>query len=84
MRKWLLRYDDPAALAGTEYDAYLRAMWLSRRDLLGFVRAALTAPVARYACAYAVSDNATRVFDLGETVRLLGYEPRDSTERHPG
>ena len=44
---WCL-YDDPTELAGTQYEAYLRAMWLSRRDWVGFATAALTAHLPRY------------------------------------
>lgn len=55
-------------------------MWLSRGDLYGFVTAALTVPVDEYACAYAVSDNSARVFDLEESVRALGYAPKDSSD----
>ena len=77
---WCL-YDDPRELRYTLYEAYLRAMWLSRRDWEGFAVAALTTEVQDgYVVAYAVSNNYTRVFDLEESVRLLGYEPQDSSD----
>ena len=77
---WCL-YDDPTELCGTQYEAYLRAMWLSRRDWEGFALAALTTKVQNgYVVAYAVSNNSTRVFDLEESVRLLGYSPQDSSD----
>ena len=43
--------------------------------------AALTTEVQDgYVVAYAVSNNSTRVFDLEESVRLLGYSPQDSSD----
>ena len=77
---WCL-YDDPTELAGTQYEAYLRAMWLSRRDWEGFALAALARELRNgYIVAYAVSNNSTRIFDIEESVRLLGYSPQDSSD----
>jgi nucleoside-diphosphate-sugar epimerase len=78
---WCL-YDDPRELKGTEFEEYLRAMYLSRRDCINFVKAALKVSLGsqRYACAYAVSDNSSRVFDLEETAKVLGYYPMDSSD----
>ena len=78
---WCL-YDDPTELKGTEFEDYLRAMYLSRRDCVNFVKAALEVSLGsrRYACAYAVSDNSSRIFDLEETTKILGYHPMDSSD----
>ena len=77
---WCL-YDDPRELRYGLYEAYLRAMWLSRRDWEGFAVAALTTEVQDgYVVAYAVSNNSTRVFDLEESIDLLGYSPQDSSD----
>merc|ERR1712217_319674 len=80
---WVL-YDDPTELKGTEFEKYFRAMFLSRRDCIGFCKAALTAPISEdnngYMCAYALSNNATRVFDMEESIANLGYTPLDSAE----
>ena len=76
---WCL-YDDPTELAGTQYELYIRAMWLSRRDWVGYATAALTAPVDGYCVAYAVSNQNVRVFDLTEAIRDLGYKPQDSSD----
>ena len=77
---WCL-YDDPTELAGTQYEAYLRAMWLSRRDWEGFALAALNRELWNgYIVAYAVSNNSTRIFDLEESIDLLGYSPQDSSD----
>ena len=77
---WCL-YDDPTELAGTQYEAYLRAMWLSRRDWEGFALAALNRELRNgYIVAYAVSNNSTRIFDLEESIDLLGYSPQDSSD----
>jgi nucleoside-diphosphate-sugar epimerase len=51
-------------------------MWLSHRDCVSLVQAALTADV-RFAIVNGVSDNAGRWFSLDEGRRLLGWEPQD-------
>merc|ERR1712048_1401245 len=80
---WVL-YDDPTELKDTEFEKYLRAMFLSRRDCIGFCKAALTCAIPPeddgYLCAYALSNNSERVFDLEETVEKLGYAPQDSAD----
>ncbi|MEK0099684.1 NAD(P)-dependent oxidoreductase [Streptomyces sp. A475] len=53
--------------------------WLSPRDALGFIRAALTAPDVRFATAYAVSANTRRFWDI-EAAADLGYVPVDDAE----
>ena len=79
---WCL-YDDPTELAGTQFESYLRAMWLSRRDWVGFATAAMTAPIDAtyhgYIVAHAVSNNPTGLFDMEKSTRLLGYTPQDSS-----
>lgn len=50
--------------------------WLSPRDCLGFVRAALTAPDVHYAAVYAVSANTHLFWDLSAGT-ALGYTPVD-------
>jgi NAD+ dependent glucose-6-phosphate dehydrogenase len=51
-------------------------MWLSHRDCVSLVEAALTAEVG-FAIVNGVSDNPSRWFTLDEGRRLLGWEPRD-------
>lgn len=53
--------------------------WLSPRDCLGFVRAALTTPDARFETVYAVSANTRRFWDISAGERL-GYVPVDDAE----
>lgn len=55
------------------------ATWLSPRDCLGFVRAALTAPGIDFTSVYAVSANTRRFWDL-QGASALGYEPVDDAE----
>lgn len=55
------------------------ATWLSPRDCLGFVRAALTVPGVRFVSAYAVSANTRRFWDI-EAGTALGYTPVDDAE----
>ena len=66
---------------------YMRAMWLSRQDALQTFLAACTtenlpeawphSATGPFGVAYAVSNNTRRLFDLEESVKLLGYSPRD-------
>jgi nucleoside-diphosphate-sugar epimerase len=53
-------------------------MWLSHRDCLSLVEAALAADVS-FAIVNGVSDNEGRWFSLAEGRHALGWEPRDGT-----
>ncbi|GAA3725958.1 uronate dehydrogenase [Spinactinospora alkalitolerans] len=53
------------------------ATWLSPRDCVGFVRAALTTDNVTFAAVYAVSANARRFWDLTAGENELGYRPVD-------
>lgn len=56
------------------------ATWLSPRDAVGFIRAALYAPrTTRFATAYAVSANTRRFWRLPEE-SVLAYTPVDNAE----
>jgi uronate dehydrogenase len=55
------------------------ATWLSPRDCLGFIRAALTAPGIGFTTVYAVSANTRRFWDI-EPGAALGYMPVDDAE----
>lgn len=70
-------YDDPSALKGTIHDEYLRAMWLSKRDAVGFFNRALEVDLKdqRFISVYAVSNNPTCPFDMEESSTTLGYKP---------
>lgn len=57
------------------------ATWLSPRDCLGFIRAALTASDVDFAVAYAVSANKRRFWDT-EAGTALGYTPVDDAEAY--
>lgn len=58
------------------------ATWLSPRDAVGFVRAALAAPsTTRFATAYAVSANTRRFWELPDPA-VLDYVPLDDAEHH--
>ncbi|WP_236654769.1 NAD-dependent epimerase/dehydratase family protein [Streptacidiphilus anmyonensis] len=60
------------------------ATWLSPRDALGYIRAALTAPPStRFATAYAVSANTRRFWELPDPAGLA-YTPVDDAELHAG
>jgi uronate dehydrogenase len=55
------------------------ATWLSPRDCLGFVRAAVAASDIRFTTVYAVSANTRRFWDI-EAGSALGYTPLDDAE----
>ncbi|MGW0882374.1 NAD-dependent epimerase/dehydratase family protein [Streptomyces sp. NPDC002671] len=58
------------------------ATWLSPRDAVGYIRAALTAPPSvRFATAYAVSANSRRFWELPDPA-VLDYTPVDNAELH--
>lgn len=56
-------------------------MFLSKRDLVQAFDKALQVRTD-YLVAYAVSNNSTRIFDLTETKRRMGYIPVDDSEDH--
>ncbi|MDA2807788.1 NAD-dependent epimerase/dehydratase family protein [Nocardiopsis suaedae] len=60
------------------------ATWLSPRDCVGFVKAALTADNVNFVAAYAVSANARRFWDLTAGENELGYRPVDDAAVYSG
>ncbi|MFF1355105.1 hypothetical protein [Streptomyces sp. NPDC058297] len=58
------------------------ATWLSPRDAVGYIRAALAAPTSiRFAITYAVSANTRRFWELPDPTDLA-YTPVDNAELH--
>ncbi|MEU5950832.1 NAD(P)-dependent oxidoreductase [Streptomyces sp. NPDC047525] len=58
------------------------ATWLSPRDAVGYIRAALTAPpTTRFTAVYAVSGNTRRFWELPARTEL-DYTPLDDAESH--
>ncbi|MEU3503967.1 NAD(P)-dependent oxidoreductase [Streptomyces hundungensis] len=58
------------------------ATWLSPRDAIGYIRAALTAPPStRFTTVYAVSANTRRFWELPDPA-ALDYTPVDNAESH--
>jgi hypothetical protein len=58
---------------------HIRVMYLSKRDLIYVTDKALQVE-KDYVLAYAVSDNKPAVFDLTETRKKLGFNPRDNSQ----
>ena len=58
---------------------HLRALYLSKRDLIDIFDRALQIDTA-FMLAYAVSDNEPAVFDLTETRAKLGFKARDNSQ----
>jgi NAD+ dependent glucose-6-phosphate dehydrogenase len=69
MANWLNLTDD-------QKRKRIASMYVSHRDLAGLVRAIMASDVP-YGIVYAVSDNATRFYDLEEGRRLYGFWPVD-------
>jgi nucleoside-diphosphate-sugar epimerase len=84
--------DDPDAPLGLEAEpsktstpelkaARHQAVWLSHRDCLSLVAAAIEADDIGWAVVYGVSDNAARFWSLESADRLLGWQPQDGAGR---
>jgi NAD+ dependent glucose-6-phosphate dehydrogenase len=71
--------DTPLRAVGTPGENYVRAMYLSRRDLITAFTKALEID-REFTVAYAVSNNGRRIFDLRETNEVLGFYPQDDAE----
>jgi UDP-glucose 4-epimerase len=88
MRIGWAQFDNPATAlpkGASEHEvAYLRAIWLSRRDALGFFKAMLELPRfvddKKFLSFWATSNNSRAVFDHSRTANAVGYEPRDDAE----
>lgn len=64
--------DDPRG------DERLMAIWLSHRDLAHLVQCAATADID-FGIYFAASKNSSRIWDLSDTERELGYHPQDDS-----
>lgn len=74
---WSVPEDNPKF-----YDSpYMRAMFCSHRDLVGFFDKALQAE-QDYLVAFAISNNDERIFDLKETEKQLGFSPQDNSANY--
>ena len=76
---WIVADDTPSSKAGTRTEAYMRAMFLSHRDCVQAFTRALEVDTS-FLLAYAISNNARRVFALEPTTIFLGYKPLDDAE----
>ncbi len=71
--------DSPIRSAGTPSEDYVRAMFLSRGDLLTAFQKALEVD-RDFTLAYVISNNGRRIFDMRETNEALGFYPQDDAE----
>ncbi len=71
--------DSPMRSAGTPSEDYVRAMFLSRRDLVDAFQKALDVD-REFTLAYVISNNGRRIFDMRETNEVLGFYPQDDAE----
>jgi len=75
-------HNDPTAHLGKPLEHYLKAMWISKRDIHGWFKAALQCRLKngnKTATAYAISNNTERCFDLNASIRTLNYTPKDDS-----
>ncbi len=54
-------------------------MWLSDRDFLNGLKAAIAAPKVQFAALNLMSNNPGMRWDLEETKRVIGYTPQDGS-----
>ncbi len=79
MRIGAIGDDDTPLRTGSDSSDYVRAMFLSRRDLISAFEKALDID-REFTLAYVVSNNGRRIFDLRETSEVLGFYPQDDAE----
>lgn len=77
---WIVPEDKFSARIGALGEDFFRAIYLSHRDCAGFFRRALEIET-RYLIAYATSNNDRNIFDLTQTIQVLGYHPQDNAEK---
>ncbi len=78
---WTPLVDDPGYHDGNPMEDHLRALYLSKRDCIHAFERAIDIDTD-FLVAYAISDNRQYgIFDLEESNRALGYEPRDTSDR---
>jgi len=78
---WTIDEDDPTITQDTPAEDHMRALFLSQRDCVQAFDLALRTSHG-FVVAYAISDNARGVFDLEETRRILGFQPKDNAESY--
>ena len=78
------RGDDPTTAVGSPSEDYMRAMFISKRDITEAFALALEVD-QEFLIAYAVSNNDRRIFDMRSTHEGLGFYPVDNAEDYyPG
>ena len=76
---WVVKGNDPTIMRGTPSEDYMRAMYLSHQDCIHAFQKALEVD-KKFLLAYAISNNARKVFELSETIDALDYHPVDDAE----
>lgn len=71
--------DSPLGSVGRPSEDYVRAMYLSRRDLVTAFQKALEID-REFTLGYVISNNSRRIFDMRETNEVLGFFPEDDAE----
>jgi nucleoside-diphosphate-sugar epimerase len=59
----------------------LAGMWISNRDMSQLIHKSLESDL-KFGIFYGISDNSHKIFDISETIEMLGYKPQDRIEDH--
>lgn len=63
---------------------YIRRVWLSWRDGISGFDKAISAPEnVKFGIFYLTSNNKQNVYDLSNTKKVLGYDPKDNSDDYP-
>eukprot|EP00026_Physarum_polycephalum_P014933 Phypoly_transcript_15502.p1 GENE.Phypoly_transcript_15502~~Phypoly_transcript_15502.p1 ORF type:complete len:287 (+),score=53.04 Phypoly_transcript_15502:22-882(+) len=76
--------DNPSDLKGANSESYMRAIYLSHRDCIGFFKAALSCEIKNehgipYQACYVCSNNTKKFWNMND-ITALGYTPVDDAE----
>jgi NAD+ dependent glucose-6-phosphate dehydrogenase len=79
---WVWRGQNTPAELPLDRGPWFRNMWLSDRDFLHLMDCCLTATLPQpFLVVNGMSDNTGMAWDLSDTRRLLGYQPKDDVTR---
>jgi NAD+ dependent glucose-6-phosphate dehydrogenase len=75
---WVLDFKDRRTCLS---DPWSESLWLSRADLVQLIEKAIQLKDTPFAILYAMSYNSGMIWDLQQTMDVLGYRPRDGLRR---
>lgn len=79
---WVWRGDNTPAGLPLDRGEWFRKMWLSDRDYLHLMECCLCTPLVQpFLIVNGMSGNTEMAWDLSDTIRVLGYEPKDDINK---